>query len=120
MKLRTLFFAALLGLLSTAAFAANTPAPAAGTGMGPMHGGMGMCQQNAQECKDLAGKFDQWCSANADKCTAMKAHMEKRREWCEKNMDKCKEMMERMHKHRHGDHGQDQGGDDDDTSSPPA
>ena len=122
MKLHILLVSALLGL-SFSAFAANTPAPAAGTGMGPMHGGM--CKENAQECKDLAGKFDQWCSANADKCTALKAHVEKHREWCEQNKDKCKEMMERMHKHRHGDKGddgqdQDQGGDDDDTSSPPS
>ena len=121
MKLRIILLSALLGLMSTAAFAANTPAPAAGTGMGPMKGGM--CKQNAQECQQLAGKFDQWCSANADKCTDMKAHMEKHREWCESNKDKCKEMMERMHKRRGGqgqDQGGDQGGDDDDTSSPPS
>ena len=121
MKLRIVLLSALLGLMSSAAFAANTPAPAAGTGMGPMHGGM--CKENAQECKDLAGKFDQWCSANADKCTALKAHVEKHREWCEQNKDKCKEMMERMHKHRHGEKDEDKGGDSDDgddTSSPPA
>ena len=118
MKLRLLMFSALLGL-SFSAFAANTPAPAAGTGMGPMKGGM--CQKNAQECKDLSAKFDQWCSANADKCTAVKAHVEKHREWCEAHKDKCKDMMERMH-HRHGmkqdkDEDSDEG---DDTSSPPA
>ena len=119
MKLRVLMLSALLGLLSTVAFAANTPAPAAGTGMGPMHGGF--CSQNAGECKDLATKFDQWCTENADKCTDVKAHVEKHREWCEQNKDKCQKMMERMHKHRHGmKQDDDQGGDDDDTSSPPS
>ena len=118
MKLSTLFFAALLGLMSAAALADKTPAPAAGTGGGPMKGGM--CQQNAQECQQLAAKFDQWCSANADKCTAMKAHMEKHLEWCEQNKDKCEKMMERMRKHHHEEQDENHGGDDDDTSSPPA
>ena len=117
MKLRIVFLAALLGL-SASAFAANTPAPAAGTGMGPMHGGM--CKQNAQDCQQLAAKFDQWCSANADKCTDVKAHVEKHREWCEQNKDKCQKMMERMHKHRHGDKQDNDDSDDDDTSSPPS
>lgn len=117
MKLRIMIFSALLGLASTAAFAA-TPAPAGGTGTDPMPGGM--CKQNAGECQDLAGKFDQWCSTNADKCTAMKAHIEKRREWCDAHKDKCKEMMERMHR-RHGKkQDEDRGTDDDDTTSPPA
>lgn len=119
MKPRSFLFAALLGL-SFSAFAANTPAPAAGTGMGPAHGGF--CAQNAGECKDLATKFDQWCTENADKCVALKAHVEKRREWCEQNKDKCQKMMKRMHE-RHGEK-QGQGDDDsdngDDTSSPPA
>ena len=118
MKLSTLFFAVLLGLISTAALA-DKPAPAAGTAGGPMKGGM--CQQNAQECQQLAAKFDQWCSANADKCTAMKAHMEKHVEWCEQNKEKCEKMMQRMHKHHEDEEDQDEkhGDDEDDTSSPP-
>ena len=117
MRLHAFFFAAALALAGSAAFAANTPAPGAGSAGGPMKGGM--CKQDAQECQALAGKFDQWCSANADKCTAMKAHIEKHREWCEANKDKCKEMMQRMHKRRgQGQQGDDS--DDDDTSSPPS
>ena len=114
MKLHIVFLAAALGLATTA-FGA-TPAPAAGTGMGPA-GHHDFCQQNAQECKDEAAKFDQWCSANADKCVALKARVEKRREWCEANKDKCEEMMKRMHEHMR-DHKGDQGGDDEPT--PPA
>ena len=113
MRLHIVFLAAALLGLSAAAFGA-TPAPGASTGSGPH----GMCAKNAQECKDEAAKFDQWCSANADKCTAMKAHMEKRREWCEANKEKCEKMMKRMHDRHHGD--KDQNGDqDDDTTSPP-
>lgn len=116
MKLRIILLAALMGL-SFSAFAAN-PAPAASTGMGPMHGGM--CKQNPDQCSQLAAKFDQWCGANADKCTDMKAHFEKRREWCESNKEKCQEMMQKMHE-RHRGEKQDQGDDDgDDTSSPPS
>ena len=117
MKLHIVFLAAALGLATTA-FGA-TPAPGASTGGMPMKGGM--CQKNAQECQQLAGKFDQWCSANADKCMAMKAHMEKRREWCEANKEKCEKMMHRMHEHMR-DHNGDQGGDSDegDASTPPA
>ena len=117
MKLRVLMFSALLGLMSTAAFADNPPAG----GNPPPPGKGGPCVQNAQECQQLATKFDQWCSANADKCVAAKAHMEKHREWCENNKEKCQKMMERMHDRRHGDKDEDKGGDDDDdTSSPPA
>ena len=116
MKLHVVFFAAALGLAANA-FGA-TPAPAAGTGMGPA-GHHDFCQQNAQECKDEAAKFDQWCSANADKCVALKARVEKRREWCESNKDKCEEMMKRMHERHHGDK-DNQGDDNDDASSPPA
>lgn len=119
MKPHILLISALLGLMSAAAFAANTPAPAAGTAAGPMKGGF--CAENAGECKDLAVKFDQWCTENADKCVAAKAHMEKRREWCEQNKDKCEKMMQRMHDRRHGGQDEDKGSDDqDDTSSPPA
>ena len=117
MKLQTAFFAAALLGLSAAAFGAS-PAPAAGTGMGPMKH-EGYCKQNAQECKDSAAKFDQWCSANADKCVALKTMVEKRRERCEANKEKCEEMMERMHERREAKKGQgtEQSGD---TSTPPA
>lgn len=122
MKLHIVFFAAALGLAANA-FGA-TPAPAAGTGMGPA-GHHDFCKQNAQECTDLATKFDQWCSANADKCVKLKAFVEKRREWCEKNDEnkgKCEAMMHRMHKHPKGN--QTQGGNqgdsgNDDASTPP-
>ena len=113
MKLKAIFFAAALLGLSAAAFGAS-PAPAAGTGSGPMKH-EGFCKQNASECQDLAGKFDSWCSANADKCVALKAFVEKRRERCEANKDKCEEMMERMHERRQEK--QSQGSD---SSTPPA
>jgi hypothetical protein len=113
MKLNILILSALLGLSATA-FGAS-PAPSAGTGTGPMQH-EGFCKQNASECQQLAAKFDSWCSANADKCVSLKAFVEKHRERCEANKEKCKEMMERMHDRHHGD--QDKG-DDDDTSSPP-
>ena len=116
MKLHVLLFSALLGLMSSAAFAAN-PAPAAGSNAGPAKSGF--CAQNAGECKDLATKFDQWCTENADKCVDAKARMEKHREWCVQNKDKCQKMMERMHKHRGMKQDSDDS-DDDDTSSPPA
>ncbi len=114
MKLKTAFFAAALLGLSAAAFGAS-PAPAAGTGSGPMKH-EGYCKQNAQECQDAAAKFDSWCSANADKCVALKAMVEKRRERCEANKDKCEEMMERMHERRQEKQGQ---SGDNGASSPP-
>jgi hypothetical protein len=113
MKLRIVLFAALLGLCS-AAFADSTPAPA-GT---PPAGPHGMCAKSPDQCTQLATKFDQWCTANADKCTEAKAMMEKRREFCEANKAKCQAMREKMKARRQGDQsGQDS---DDDTSSPPA
>lgn len=112
MKLQTLLFAAALAFAGSA-FSA-TPTPAAGTGAGPAH--EGMCKTSPDQCQQLAAKFDQWCTSDADKCTAMKAHIEKRREWCENNKEKCKQMMQKMHAHR----GQNQSGDDDDTTSPPS
>ena len=114
MKLRIVFFAALLGLCS-AAFADTTPAPA-GT---PPAGPHGMCAKSPDQCTQLATKFDQWCTANADKCTEAKAMMEKRREFCEANKAKCQAMREKMRARRQGQN--ESGGDDeDDTSSPPA
>ena len=117
MKLKAIFFAAALLGLSAAAFGAS-PAPAAGTGSGPMKH-EGFCKQNASECQDLAGKFDSWCSANADKCVALKAMVEKHRERCEANKEKCEEMMERMHERREAKKGQSDS-QSSDTSSPPA
>ena len=96
MKLRLLMITALLGL-SASAFAAN-PAPAASTGAGHMMG-RHYCEKNAKDCKDQAAAFDKWCGENADKCTELKAFVERHREWCEKNPGDCKEMRENMHKH---------------------
>lgn len=97
MKLRYVLIAALWGLISTAAFAA-TPAPASSTA-GKPHPGMNYCAEHTQECKDNAAKFDTWCSANAEKCTALKNWAEKRREYCEANGKKCEEHMHKMHEH---------------------
>lgn len=97
MKLKYLMFTALLALASSA-FGATPPPPGA-TGNGPMGHHEGRCQANPQECKDAAAKFDTWCSANADKCTALKAWAEKRREYCEANGKTCEERMQKMHEH---------------------
>ena len=70
MRLTTIFAAALLALAS-GAFAAS-PAPAGASAAHPGERGH-CCADNAKECNDQAAKFDQWCSANADKCTALKA-----------------------------------------------
>ena len=136
MKLKTAFFAAALLGLSAAAFGAD-PTPAAGTGAGPMQH-EGYCKKNASECQDKAAQFDAWCSANADKCVALKAHVEKVREFCSKDAaskQKCedfhKHMRARMKKHCAKDPSDARckamkdmkmGGDDmsDDMSSPPA
>ncbi|MGE5624625.1 MAG: hypothetical protein ACM3ZT_03660 [Bacillota bacterium] len=94
MKPRHILMAALLGLVSTAVFAAN-PAPAAATGGSMGHGpGMKFCESHAKDCADQAAKFDQWCSANAQKCTDLKAFVERHREWCEANKGECKEVRE--------------------------
>ena len=102
MKIRPLLLTALLGLASAAAFGA-TPAPAASTRPAAMKP-HGMCAKNPNQCIQLAGKFDQWCQANAQKCSNFKAHIEKRREWCEKNPAKCRairrRMRDRIQKHR--------------------
>ena len=93
MKLKMFLFTALLALAGSA-FAAD-PAPSASTGMGAH---MGPCEKDAAKCQADAAKFDQWCSANAQKCTSLKAWAEKRIERCEANKQKCEERMERMHK----------------------
>ena len=95
MRLRTLMLGALLGLFSLTALAAN-PTPAGSTAAGARGGGGHMhgCQDNPQKCAELATKFDQWCSANADKCQAFKAGIERRREFCENNKGECKEQRE--------------------------
>lgn len=97
MKLRYLFFAALLGIASTAF--GSTPAPTAGTAMGGMHHGMDMCKEHAQECKDSAAKFDKWCAANADKCVALKAWAEKHVEYCQAHEKECAEHRHHMMEH---------------------
>ena len=96
MKLKTFLFTALLALAGSA-FAA-TPPPPAGTSAGPgTH--MGPCEKDPSKCQADAAKFDNWCSANADKCVKLKAWAEVRREKCEANPQKCKERMEKMHEH---------------------
>ena len=95
MKLSTLTLSIFLGLWGTASLAA----PPASTGAGPAGANPpagGHCQSHSQDCAQLAQKFDQWCSANADKCTGLKAHIEKRREFCEQNKDKCEAMRDKM------------------------
>jgi hypothetical protein len=89
MKLPALILSVLLSLTAAASFA---DAPAAGNT--PPAGGM--CKANPQGCTQLAQQFDQWCSANADTCVRIKAHIEKHREFCEQNKDKCQAMREKM------------------------
>ena len=93
MRLISLSAAALLGLAVAAAQAA-TPTPAGATAARPA--GHGYCASHAQECKEQAAKFDTWCSANADKCTAIKAAAEHRIEYCSQHEKVCKE----RHEHR--------------------
>ena len=97
MNLKTILFATLLALAGTA-FAANPP-PSAATGVGPGSGHERPCQRDPAKCQTEAAKFDQWCSANADKCTDLKAWAEKRREFCEANKQKCEEHRHNMHEH---------------------
>ena len=94
MRLISLSAAALLGLAVAAAQAA-TPTPAGATAARPV--GHGYCASHAQECKEQAAKFDTWCSANADKCTAIKAAAEHRIEYCAAHAKDCEEHRERMH-----------------------
>lgn len=111
MKIQTLLFTALLGLATSAAFGA-TPAPATDTN-GGAPGPHGLCAKSPDQCTQLAAKFDEWCQANAQKCTNLKAHIEKRREYCEQNQQKCKAMMQRIRHHgQQGQGDQEQGGDD--------
>jgi len=84
--------------LSASAFAA-TPTPPAATGAGAMGHHEGPCKTDPQMCKDAAAKFDTWCSANADKCTSLKAWAEKRIERCQANAKECEEHMHKMHEH---------------------
>jgi hypothetical protein len=97
MTLRTILFAALLAI-SGAAISANPP-PSATTGVGPGSHHMGPCEKDPSQCQADAAKFDNWCTANADKCTALKAWAVKRAEYCQANAQKCKERMQKMHEH---------------------
>lgn len=96
MKLRVLLCSALLALCGTAFAAA--PAPAAGTGVAPAKH-EGMCKKDPAKCQAEAAKFDQWCQANADKCTALKARAEKMIEFCSANKQKCEEHRKMMREH---------------------
>ena len=106
MRLKYLFFTALLGLAGTA-FAA-TPVPVGPTANSPGsaagmphhdHGGADLCKTHADECKADAAKFDTWCAANADKCTAVKAWNEKRIEFCSAHEKECAEHRKMMMEH---------------------
>jgi hypothetical protein len=97
MKLKFVFFAALLALTGSA-FGA-TPPPPASTGMGPTAKHQGPCERDPSQCQAEAAKFDNWCQANADKCVRLKAWAEKRREFCEANKPKCEKMRQKMHEH---------------------
>lgn len=115
MKLTTILFAALLGLASSAAFAA-TPSPAASNNADQGEKHQGPCEKNPAECKADAAKFDQWCSANADKCIKLKSWAERRIERCEADKEKCKEMHEKMrerHEERRDDKQDQEQGDQD-------
>jgi hypothetical protein len=94
MKLKTILFATLVSIAGTA-IAAATPASQPAPSKGEHH----YCTDHAQECKDAAAKFDSWCSANADKCTAMKAWAEKHVEYCSAHEKECAE-----HHHKFADH----------------
>jgi len=97
MTFRALMITALLAF-SASAFAATPPA-ASSTGTAPMGHHEGPCKADPQKCKDAAAKFDQWCSANADKCTKLKAWAEMRIERCQANAKECEEHMHKMHEH---------------------
>jgi hypothetical protein len=94
MKLKTLLFTALLAVTG-AAFGATPPPPAA-TGMGPAGKHQGPCEKDPSKCAADAAKFDNWCTANAQKCTNLKAWAEKRIEFCQANAQKCQEHREQM------------------------
>jgi hypothetical protein len=100
MKFQALILGALLAFTATA-FAA--PIPIGATTSSPEsaafpHSGghMGPCQKEPSTCQANAAKFDQWCEANADKCTALKAWAEKRIAYCEANAQKCAEHKQKM------------------------
>lgn len=93
MKLTTLMLSAILGL-ATAAACADTQG--AGGNAGTAAPKTGYCQSHQQDCVQQAQQFDGWCAANADKCIALKAHIEKRREWCEQNQDKCQALRAKI------------------------
>src|SRR6185312_2074388 len=94
MRFRMMIFTALLALAGTAFAATPPPAPATGAGPGANH--QGPCERDPSKCAAEAAKFDQWCTANADKCVKLKAWAERRREKCEANKEKCEEMKQRM------------------------
>ena len=102
MKTSSLIFAALLCFVTTAALSAPPPATAPDDTKKaePGHGDHRYCESHADVCKDLASKFDQWCSKDPEGCLTAKAQMQHHREFCEKNMDKCqaerKAMREKM------------------------
>ena len=97
MKTSSLIFAALLCFAATAAVAATAPAaPASGKAAADKGGGHSYCAEHAKECQDLAASFDKWCSANNEKCMAMKANIEHRRERCEKDKAACQEERQNM------------------------
>jgi hypothetical protein len=105
MKIQTLAFATVLALASTA-FAA--PIPIGATSSSPESSAypharephLRACEKDASKCQADAAKFDSWCSANADKCTELKAWVVKRAEYCKANAQKCEEHRQQMEERR--------------------
>jgi len=95
MKTSTLILTALLGLAATAALAATPPADDTKKAE-PARGEHHYCAEHAKECQELAASFDKWCGENSDKCMALKARVEHRRERCEKDKAACKEERHAM------------------------
>lgn len=95
MKTSTLILTACLGLAASAALAATPPAEPkkAEHAKGEHH----YCAEHAKECQDLAASFDKWCGENSDRCLAVKAAVEHRRQMCEKDKAACKEERHAMH-----------------------
>lgn len=100
MRLTYVFTATLLALAAGTAQAA-TPAPAGASAAARPHEHH-YCADHAQECKDAAAKFDTWCSANVDKCTALKAEAQRHIEYCSQHEKECEEHHEHRREHFKG------------------
>lgn len=105
MKLRMFLFATLLAL-SASAFAA--PVPIGATTSSPETSAyphtrephLRACEKDPSKCQADAARFDSWCSANAQKCTDLKAWAVRRAEYCKANAQKCEEHHQQMEERR--------------------